>query len=81
MVIYNNNILWDEGWLKPEQIGETKMDLHNYLNWYHSLPTINKIVGGCDKYGQGTVRHIDFYGECTVVWVEYQTITKAYSYK
>ena len=52
-----------------------------YLLWYYTLPTITRSVGVSDKYSTGVVRHIDFVGECTVVWVEYTTITKAYSYK
>ena len=52
-----------------------------YLSWYFSLPIIRKLVGTSSKYRGGTVRHIDFFGECTVVWVEYTTMTKAYSYK
>jgi|GEM_PF-3029710 len=53
----------------------------NYLKWYNTLPTICKSVGWHDHYNGGIVRHIDFYGECTVVWVEYSTMTKAFSYK
>ena len=52
-----------------------------YLCWYFRLPTITRTVGVSDKYGKGRVRKIDFCGECTVVWVGYQTITKAFSYK
>ncbi len=53
----------------------------NFLKWYYKLPTICKLVGTTSRYRGGTVKHIDFCGECTVVWVEYQTITKAYSCK
>ncbi len=53
----------------------------NYLKWYFKLPSIHKLVGTTSKYHGGTVRHIDFHGECTVVWVEYSRITKAYSYR
>lgn len=55
----------------------------NYLKWYHGLPTItgSRCVGVSGKYHGGIVRHIDFCGECIVVWVEYITITKAFSYK
>ncbi len=52
-----------------------------YLLWYYTLPTIQKVVGILDCYRGGTVRHIDFYGECTVVWIGFPMITKAYSYK
>ncbi len=52
-----------------------------YLCWYLRLPTIVKPVGVSDNYGRGRVRKIDFCGECNVVWVEYQTVTKAFSYK
>ncbi len=52
-----------------------------FLKWYFQLPTITKCVGISDKYFTGIVRHIDFVGELTVVWVEYITMTKAYSYK
>ena len=52
-----------------------------YLKWYYSLPTINMTVGVSSKYCGGVVRHIDFYGECTIVWVEYKTMSQAYSYK
>ena len=51
------------------------------MTWYFNLPTITRWVGVSDKYSTGVVRHIDFCGECIVVWVEYTTITKAYSYK
>jgi len=59
------------------------MDGHewDYLKWYQRLPNICKLVGTSSRYHGGTVRHIDFCGECTVVWVEYRTRTKAYSYK
>ena len=53
----------------------------NYLKWYYALPTITKCVGVFDKYSTGVVRHIDFCGECIVVWVEFNMMTKAYSYK
>ena len=52
-----------------------------YITWYYNLPTIQKVVGILDRYRGGVVRHIDFIGECTVVWVGYATITKAYSYR
>ena len=52
-----------------------------YLCWYLRLPTIARWVGVSDKYSTGVVRHIDFCGECTVVWVEYTTKSKAFSYK
>ncbi len=57
------------------------MKPRTYSGWYFGLPTICKCVGVSDKYGKGKVQHIDFYGEFTVVWIEYNTITKAYSYK
>lgn len=52
-----------------------------YLKWYFSLPTIKKSVGYSDTYHKGKVCHIDFCSECLVVWVGYQNMTKAYSYK
>lgn len=59
------------------------MDGHewDYLGWYSELPTIRKLVGTTSKYRGGTVKHIDFCGECIVVWVEYKRMTKAFSYK
>ena len=52
-----------------------------YFKWYYSLPTIKRSIGYLDNYGKGKVRHIDFCGECVVVWVGYKTKTKAFSYK
>lgn len=52
-----------------------------YMTWYFSLPTIARWVGVSSKYSTGIVRHIDFVGECTVVWVEYAMVTKAFAYK
>lgn len=53
----------------------------DYFQWYYSLPTINKSVGILDTYRGGKVQNIDFCGECTVVWVEFKTMAKAFSYK
>ncbi|KKN32332.1 hypothetical protein LCGC14_0814810 [marine sediment metagenome] len=52
-----------------------------YLKWYYTLPTIKQSVGILDKYGKGIIGHIDFCGECCVVWVSYKTVCKAFSYK
>ena len=49
-----------------------------YLKWFFSLPIIRKSVGVLDRYNRGKVHHIDFNGECTVVWVGYKTKSKAY---
>ena len=52
-----------------------------FLQWYFRLPTISRSIGVSDNYHKGHVRQLDFYGELTVVWVEFKTMTKAYSYK
>ena len=57
------------------------MNGFEYLCWYLRLLTIAKPIGVSDKYSTGVVRHIDFCGECTVVWVELKTKSKAFSYK
>ena len=57
------------------------MRSRTYLKWFFALPVMRKLVGTTSKYGSGIVRHIDFCGECTIVWVEYSKITKAYSWK
>lgn len=52
-----------------------------YFKWYYSLPTIRRSVGISDVYHNGIVNHIDFCGECCVVWVGYKIKSKAFSYK
>ncbi len=75
------NELFVKRFRKQKKIKTEQEIAEAYLEWYYTLPIICKLVGTTSKYRGGVVRHIDFVGECIVVWVEYITMTKAYSYK
>jgi hypothetical protein len=50
----------------------------NFLTWAFSLPKIKKCVGILDVYNNGVVKSINFYGEITIIWVEYKKNCRAF---
>ena len=57
----------------------TKYKAQKYLQWYYTLPKINKLIGILDKYNNGKITYINFVTiDCIEVFVEYTNYTKIY---
>lgn len=50
----------------------------NFLKWYYSLNPLHKTIGLFDNYKHGRVAHLEFVGECTIIWVTYKNKTIIY---